>query len=268
VPFLKKVVVGEDDDAVAHLVSAMLGDAGYLCLRARDGVQAVAMVRAESPDLLILDVLMPKQDGIQTVQQLKADPLLSRVPVLMLTALSDVDDRVRGLDAGADDYLAKPFEMRELQARVRALVRHNRRERDRSPTTGLPGPNALDEAIAARLERGERFGLVFIELDGFDAHLNDRGWKAVEGLLGSVGSALGAAAEGALLVHLGGDDFAAVAPGPGAVKIAEGLRQAGDAQLRQLASGLHCEITVVDSAGARNPEELEQAVAQARAQRR
>ncbi|HEX6835420.1 MAG TPA: response regulator, partial [Polyangia bacterium] len=74
-PFLKKVVVGEDEDAIAHLIEATLGDAGWLCLRGRDGEAALALVREEDPDLLILDVLMPKMDGLETVKRLKADPV-------------------------------------------------------------------------------------------------------------------------------------------------------------------------------------------------
>src|SRR4051812_44365937 len=71
-PFLKKVVVVEDEDAVAHLIAASLGDAGYLCLRARDGEEAIKMAEREDPDLMILDVLMPKMDGIEAVKRLKA----------------------------------------------------------------------------------------------------------------------------------------------------------------------------------------------------
>src|SRR5262249_34328681 len=135
-PFLKKVVVVEDEDAVAHLIEAALGDAGYLCLRAHDGTEALKLAKREEPDLLVLDILMPKMDGLETVRRLKSDPVQSRIPVLMLTALGSIDDRVRGLGAGADDYLPKPFDVRELLARCQSLVRHNRRERDRSPTTG------------------------------------------------------------------------------------------------------------------------------------
>src|SRR5690349_5764428 len=145
-----------------------LGDAGFLCLRGRDGEEALALARSQSPDLLVLDVLMPKIDGIETVKRLKADPVHSKVPVLMLTSLASVDDRVRGLDAGADDYLPKPFDLRELRARAAALVRTSRRERDRSPTTDLPGPNALEEAIETRLGSGTPFTLVFVEIAGFD----------------------------------------------------------------------------------------------------
>src|SRR5207245_6949226 len=121
--WLNKIVVCDDEDALAHLVSMTLGDAGYLCLRARDGEQALFLASVEQPDLMILDVMMPKVDGLQACRKLKADPLLSRIPILMLTSLASIDDKVKGLESGADDYLAKPFDLRELHARVRALIR-------------------------------------------------------------------------------------------------------------------------------------------------
>src|SRR5260370_39860677 len=83
VPFLKKVVVGEDEDASSHLIEAALGDAGWLCLHARDGEAVLELVRREGPDLLILAVLMPKLDGLETVRPRKADPVTSKAPVLM-----------------------------------------------------------------------------------------------------------------------------------------------------------------------------------------
>jgi len=268
VPFLKKVVVGEDEDAIAHLIEATLGDAGWLCLRGRDGEAALELTVHEAPDLLILDVLMPKMDGLETVRRLKADPVHSKVPVLMLTALSSVDDTVRGLNAGADDYLGKPFDLRELSARAQALVRMSRRERDRSPTTDLPGPAALDEAVAARLASGEHFALVFLEIDGFDRLRRMHGWTAGEAVVRDVAAALrGAVAlrPATQLVHLGGDDFAVVAPGSGANALADAVQSAADANLRP--RELSAEVTVVDSDGARTADDLAQKVVQARARR-
>src|SRR5688572_18331764 len=151
VPFLNRIVVGEDEDAIAHLIEATLGDAGFLCLRGKNGEEVLELAQAQAPDLIVLDVLMPKLDGVDTVKRLKADPVRSKIPVLMLTSLAAVEDRVRGLEAGADDYLSKPFDLRELVARVRALVRASRRERDRSPTTDLPGPGSFEQALEARL---------------------------------------------------------------------------------------------------------------------
>jgi PleD family two-component response regulator len=268
VPFLKKVVVGEDEDAIAHLIEATLGDAGWLCLRGRDGEAALSMVREEDPDLLILDVLMPRMDGLETVKRLKADPVLSKVPVLMLTSLSSVDDKVRGLSAGADDYLGKPFDLRELYARAHALVRASRRERDRSPITDLPGPNALDEAMAQELQRGERFALVFLEIDGFDRLRHAQGWTAGVEVVQAVAAALRTAVAGhagARLVHLGGDDFAVIAPGHGANALADAVQSAADEALRP--RELTADVTLVDSDGARNAADLAHKVALARARR-
>jgi PleD family two-component response regulator len=270
-PFLKKVVVGEDEDAIAHLIEATLGDAGWLCLRGRDGEAALALVREEDPDLLILDVLMPRMDGLETVKRLKADPVLSKVPVLMLTSLSSVDDKVRGLSAGADDYLGKPFDLRELYARAQALVRASRRERDRSPTTDLPGPNALEEAIAAELARGQRFALVFVEIDGFDRLRHTQGWTAgaevVRELAGALRAAVAASPHPgeAKLIHLGGDDFAVIAPGGGANALADAVQSAADEMLRP--RELAADVTLVDSDNAKNAADLAHKVALARSHR-
>ena len=267
-PFLKKVVVVEDEDAVAHLIEATLGDAGYLCLRARDGEQALRLAAREAPDLIILDVLMPRLDGMEVVRRLKADAVQSRIPVLMLTALSAVDDRVRGLSAGADDYLGKPFDVRELLARAQALVRHNRRERDRSPTTELPGPGALDDALADWLGRAP-FALLFVQLAGFDRFVDENGWLRGEHALKQVADGLRAATEqiaGASLMHLGGDDFVALAPADAAARLAASLAAAGGHRARAEGQpALSVEVTPVDVTGASSTEEVARAVSRARA---
>ena len=120
---LKKIVLAEDDDSIAHLVGATLGDAGFLCLRARDGDEALQLVKREAPDLLVLDVMMPKVDGLDVCRVLRAD---GEVPIIMLTARSTEDDLLLGLDLGADDYLTKPYNPRELVARVRTVLRRTR----------------------------------------------------------------------------------------------------------------------------------------------
>jgi CheY-like chemotaxis protein len=269
VPFLKKVVVGEDEDVIAKMIEATLGDAGWLCLRGRNGEEAIELVQNESPDLLILDVLMPRLDGLETVRRLKADPVYSRVPVLMLTSLASIDDRVRGLDAGADDYLSKPFALRELLARCKALTRASRRERDRSPTTGLPGPGALDEAVEAWLQKSEQFALVFVAFAGFDRFTLTHGWIRGGELVAKLALALRgvvAGQPGTLLAHLGGDDFAVATAFAGAPALAAELRAAAD----ELATSaeLRVEVTVVGSDGARSIDDLANKVAAARARSR
>lgn len=117
------VLVAEDDRAVRDAVERALVFEGYGVITARDGAEALQRVLNESPNLVLLDVMMPIVDGLETCRRLRASG--NSVPVLMLTARTEVSDRVAGLDAGADDYLAKPFALEELLARMRALLRRS-----------------------------------------------------------------------------------------------------------------------------------------------
>src|SRR5262245_1140525 len=176
---LKKIVIAEDDDAIAHMVNMALGDAGFLCLRARDGEEALRLVRAHDPDLLVLDVMMPRVDGLEVARRLKSDVMWSRTPILMLTALAGVDNQVEGLDAGADAYMTKPFDLREFNAQVKALIRAARRERDRNPTTDLPGSRAIDAELEDVLRRGPA-AVVHIDLYAFDGYADAVGFARAE----------------------------------------------------------------------------------------
>lgn len=209
---LKKLVVAEDDDAVAHLVAATLGDAGFLCLRGRDGEEALNLVRSELPDLLVLDIMMPKMDGIEVCRRLKEDVILSRIPILMLTSLAGVDDRVKGLEAGADDYLPKPFDLRELAARVKALIRQSRRERDRNPTTNLPGGQAIEEKVTDLLRAKSRFAVLYIDIENFRSYADTYGYLKADEVVAKTGTLILQAARAAsdpppFVGHVGGDDF-------------------------------------------------------------
>lgn len=209
---LKKLVIAEDDDSIAHLVAASLGDAGFLCLRAWDGEEALDLVRTELPDLLVLDLMMPKVDGMEVCKRIKSDVILSRVPILMLTSLAGVENRVEGLEAGADDYLSKPFDLRELAARVKALIRQNRRERERNPTTNLPGTEAIEDRVSDLLKAGEHFTLLYIDIENFRAYADVYGYRKADDVIAQVGQLLlGCCRDVAdappFLGHLGGDDF-------------------------------------------------------------
>jgi two-component system, OmpR family, response regulator len=116
-----RILVAEDDAILADGVTRTLRQSGYAVDWVKNGVEADTALDMDDFDLLILDIGLPKKSGLDVLKRLRARD--SRVPVLILTALDGVNDRVRGLDAGADDYLAKPFELAELEARVRALTR-------------------------------------------------------------------------------------------------------------------------------------------------
>jgi len=116
-----RILVADDDRAIRESLVRALGLEGYEVLTAADGTAAIAVIDEERPDLAVLDVMMPGLDGLTVCRVLRVQRNL--LPILMLTARTETSDRVAGLDAGADDYLAKPFELDELLARIRALLR-------------------------------------------------------------------------------------------------------------------------------------------------
>ena len=118
---MKRILIVEDEQDIQELLEAYLGDAGYETATAGDGIEAVSLFQQEAFDLVLLDVMLPKLDGFTVLRRLRAEG--STTPVLMLTARSELTDRVNGLDSGADYYLTKPFEPKELLACIRALTR-------------------------------------------------------------------------------------------------------------------------------------------------
>ncbi|WP_031072760.1 response regulator transcription factor [Streptomyces sp. NRRL WC-3742] len=136
------VLIAEDDRAIRDSLTRALTLEGYQVRTAPDGVQALALLAEHRPDVLILDVMMPAPDGLEICRRLRAAG--DRTPVLMLTARVEVPDRIAGLDAGADDYLVKPFDVDELFARLRALLRRN--PPDPAPGSG-PGSGPAEEVL-------------------------------------------------------------------------------------------------------------------------
>jgi len=120
---MPRILVIDDDAAIAELVSINLEMAGYEVNQAEDGIKGQALAVQLQPDLVMLDLMLPKVDGFTVCQRLRRDERTADIPVLMLTALGQTQDKVEGFNAGADDYLPKPFALEELLARLRALLR-------------------------------------------------------------------------------------------------------------------------------------------------
>ncbi|RLT46818.1 MAG: DNA-binding response regulator [Chloroflexi bacterium] len=145
----RRILVVDDEPRMTRFIRMNLDLEGFSVHEAFDGKEALDRVREVLPDLVILDVMMPKLDGFQTLQMMRE---VSSVPVIMLTARASEDDRVRGLELGADDYITKPFSPRELVSRVRAVLR-------RTEPASVSGkePIAVDERLQIDLDRREIF---------------------------------------------------------------------------------------------------------------
>jgi signal transduction histidine kinase/CheY-like chemotaxis protein len=164
-----RVLIADDDAGVRSALEAVLSCEGYELAFASSGPEALERAASFTPDLLLLDVMMPGMDGYAVCQRLRADPLLAEVPVIMITALDDHASRLRGIEAGADDFITKPFDDTELQARVRTVVRLNRYRRllvERSQREQAEEALALRVTQLALLNKiGGKIAAV-LELDG------------------------------------------------------------------------------------------------------
>jgi two-component system alkaline phosphatase synthesis response regulator PhoP len=129
----RKILVVDDEAVLVETIAYNLEQAGYQVITAADGASALEVARRESPDLIILDIMLPEMDGLEVCRQLRRDGSTAATPIIMLTAKGDEIDKVVGLEVGADDYVTKPFGRRELLARVRALLRRaNPTQEDRN----------------------------------------------------------------------------------------------------------------------------------------
>ncbi len=135
-----KILVVEDEPSLVETLEYNLARQGYTVLTARDGLTAIEIARRERPDVILLDIMLPGMDGFEVCRVLRRD---MTVPILMLTARDDEIDKVVGLEVGADDYMTKPFSMRELTARVKALLRRARiMEEQRAAASSPPPPSS------------------------------------------------------------------------------------------------------------------------------
>ena len=207
-----RILVVDDDPEIRDFVKANLEREGFEIEVAGSGAEALELAGERPPALVLLDVMMPGMDGLTTLRHLRNDVPTANVPVVMLTAKPQAAERVKGLDLGADDYITKPFEIDELVARVRSVIRRAQHMRDLSPLTGLPGNFRITTELENRVRDGSEFAVVYGDLDNFKAFNDNYGFMrgdavikfTADTLLEVAGDVVG---EGVFIGHLGGDDF-------------------------------------------------------------
>jgi diguanylate cyclase (GGDEF)-like protein len=213
----ERVLVADDDPDILTVVKVNFELDGFEVDTAVDGEDALHKAAATPPHVIVLDIMMPRMDGLTALHRLRSQAATANIPIILLTARGLPEDRVRGLELGADDYITKPFDIVELAARVRAVLRRTQAARDLSPLTGLPGNFKITAEIEACIREGRDFALVHGDLDNFKAFNDHYGFMRGDEVIRFCARCFTEAAAtlgigDAFVGHIGGDDFLAIIP--------------------------------------------------------
>lgn len=220
-----KILIVDDNPDILDLLEATLQDEFEL-IKASSGNEALAKLKTDNPNFVVLDYILPDLAGPQICKIVRKDPLFSNIPILMLTGKGEVEDKVDGLEAGADDYMLKPFDPQELIARIRMLIRRSAANLDANPLTRLPGNVSINKELTEKIQNKDKFAVLYIDIDNFKA-LNDYyGFEEGDNVIKETARILidsiqkkGTAKD--FVGHIGGDDFVIVATPEKAESIAK-----------------------------------------------
>ena len=237
--FKKKILIIEDSGLISNMIADILKSENYDVITANSGEEGLLKVSEEKPDLVLLDVILPEMDGFEVCKILRTDEGNNLMPIIILTSQINEDDKLKGLELGADDYIIKPFNPRELISRVRNTLLRIDRNRYVNPLTGLPGNIEIQMEINNRIATGKVFSMIYADLDNFKAFNDAYGFacgdKAIKltadiicdnvHMHGTSGDFIG---------HIGGDDFIVITVPECVDNICKGIINNFDVKIRDL----------------------------------
>ncbi len=222
----KTVLIVDDEPHVVDSVRAELEASGYHVVVSDNGKDAVELARKVRPDLILLDILMPKMSGLEVCSRLREDFLTSRIPIVILTVLSDTRKKVIAIDGGADDFLTKPFDPDEVVARIRMIIRRTESNLGSNPLTRLPGNTEIYREISYRLQSRRKFAMAYLDIDNFKAFDDRYGYERGDKVIIETGLIIQSVVakhgnKRDFVGHIGGDDFVVITTPAKAEKICE-----------------------------------------------
>ncbi|MGQ9732246.1 MAG: GGDEF domain-containing response regulator [Candidatus Zipacnadales bacterium] len=209
---MERVLIIDDDPHVRHAVRQALLREGFDVLEAVEGYEGLAKALTESPATVLLELVLPRMSGLEVCRQLRDSMTTQHLPVIVLTRRERVEDKLRAMEAGADDYLVKPCDVREVCARIQNLLERSKRDRGASPLTGLPGNAVLDQELARRVREPGRLAAIHFDLNNFKPYNDYYSYQRGDQVLKLTAQLITEAARAhgdreTLVAHLGGDDF-------------------------------------------------------------
>ena len=210
-----KILIADDDPDIRDVLKITLTEENYEVIEARNGQEALEIIRSKPLDLVLLDYKMPKMDGLQVCDLIKRDLLLAHLPIIMVTGKGEISDKIDGINSGADDYIVKPFEPKELLARIRMVLRRTQRDLEANPLTRLPGNIAILNELSNCIEKKIPYAVCYIDLDKFKAYNDKYGFEHGDDVIRETARILlGAVKEYGnpqdFVGHIGGDDFVVI----------------------------------------------------------
>lgn len=205
-------LIADDEPDLREILGIVLEAEGFTVLEANNGQEALDLIKNQTPDIMILDYMMPVMTGPELCKEVKKDIFLRHVPIIMLTGKKEVQDKVEGINAGADDYVIKPFEPEELLARVQMVLRRTTQGLEANPLTRLPGNTSIQSELDARIRAGQGIAACYVDLNRFKAFNDHYGFKRGDEVIAKTAQVLMEASrakggDNDFLGHIGGDDF-------------------------------------------------------------
>ncbi|HEY5257747.1 MAG TPA: response regulator [Candidatus Baltobacteraceae bacterium] len=243
-----RILVVDDDRNLRKIIATNLELAGYHVTPATGGQEALDHLEGEACDLVLLDVMMPYMDGYEVAGHIRShhNPTISHLPIIMITAKSESEDKIRGFDSGIDDYITKPFASHELLARVRAKIRRIEIDASLSPLTRLPGNLSIERELNRRIASKTIFAVLYLDLNSFKAFNDVYGFVHGDEAITMVANIVTDVVRrrgtpGDFVGHIGGDDFIVVTAIDRATEVAGEIIADFDREIRTLynAQDLH-----------------------------
>lgn len=172
-----RILIVDDEADIRDILKLTLTEENYEVIEATDGKEALKIIREKAPDLIILDYKIPYVDGGEVCRRIKKDILLRHLPIIMLTGKGDIVDKIEGIDAGSDDYIVKPFEPKELLARIKMILRRTERDLEANPLTRLPGNISITNELQLRIDKKMLFAVGYLDLDRFKSYNDKYGFE-------------------------------------------------------------------------------------------
>lgn len=205
-----RILVADDEPDLLQIMRETLEREGFRVDTAVDGADALSQIRANPPDIAVLDLRMPALDGFGVCRELRKDPIYEHLPVIILSASGTRDSKVEGLNLGADDFITKPVDIVELLARVRMILKRTRQGLDANPLTRLPGNVSIETHVEDALGAGRELAVLYLDLNQFKAYNDCYGYDAGDRVIKATGLLLLRLTRqkpGRFVGHIGGDDF-------------------------------------------------------------